>query len=218
MCRSNCIQNPEWEEGYNEWTSYYLGDRVYAAPVVNPGTIRQVLLPPGKWYNALNGESIDSNGRDYMPQISSWRDWPLHYYRSGSLMIKQPYCLRAASLPETLKIEVYALGQPCRDVYMLYEDDGMSQSWENGEYGLIVFEMEERDEEILINIRPMEGEFSGRPVTRDYEITVFGKECNLGVINGQDFEPNSSGDQANCFRLHELSLSEEHSIRLAAEG
>ncbi len=203
LCRSNALQNPSWEEGYGEWTSYYLGDRIYAAPVVTPGTFRNVLLPPGRWYNALTGVWIDSDGVRPHFCISHWSQPPLHFVRAGSLLVRQPFADRASRIPDKLIIEVYPAGKPCTDEFVLYEDDGMTQAHESGAFGLTCFTMEETSGEVKVTIGPMKGTFQGCPATCDYEVRVIG-----GTHNGPDAAPTSR-------TLVSVLPTQEHEVRLS---
>ncbi len=206
ICRSNCLQNPDWEQGYEIWDSYYLGDRIYAAPVVQPGTLRQVILPPGKWYSAISGELIESDGRQAFAQVAPFDALPPHYYKAGSLMVKQPYCLRAAEIPETLCIEVYPLGEPCRDTFTLYEDDGLSRAHAAGEFSQLRFDMEEGpDGAIRLEIQPADGRFAGQPLKRNYEVRVIGR--GKFRLTGTQGEIAPTGE---VFRLDGLAAGEKH--------
>jgi hypothetical protein len=209
MCRSNALQKPEWNEGAEVWNSYYLGDRIYAAPVVTPGTVRQVLLPPGRWHSALSGEVIESDGRRPLPQIAPFNRPPLHYYPAGSIMIKQPASLRAATLPQTLRVEIYTLGEPCRDTFTLYEDDGLSRACERGEYSLLQFAMEESRAGLQLDILPAEGRFAGLPAQRNYEIHIFGRTCHAPEATAAVSVLQDGG-----FRLNGLASDKKHTVRL----
>ncbi len=201
MCRSNFIQDPDWEEGYDIWTSYFLGDRVYAAPFVKSGTVREVTLPPGRWYNAVTKEMLESDGLKPFFQVSSWRDMPVHYYKAGSVMIKQPHTTNASKLSDTLIVEIYPLGESCKDSFTLYEDDGISQGYGNGRFTLLEFEMQEKDDRIELTIHPIEGSFEGSLNTRNFEIKVYGSGT---------FELRQTG---------EISLREKHVfVMKAADG
>ncbi|MHC4887285.1 MAG: DUF5110 domain-containing protein, partial [Planctomycetota bacterium] len=143
ICRSNCIERPEWDEGYNHWDAYFIGDRIYAAPVLTSGTVREVCLPKGIWFHGITGERIEADGQTKRTEVSPFGEAPLHYIRGGCVLIKQPYAHRASHLPQTLTVELYAKGEACEDSVTLYEDDGMSQDCDRGAFTEQRFELTE---------------------------------------------------------------------------
>jgi len=200
ICRSNCLEMPYWEEGYNEWTSFFLGDRIFAAPVVNSGTVRLVLLPPGKWYNALTEALISSDGKTPENEVSPFEDVPLHYYRAGSLMIKQPLTKRAVTIPETLLLEVYPDEGNWSDSFTLYEDDGITPQHGDGRFTTQNFAVSQSGKEIKIKISPLEGEFENCLKTRNFKIKIIGKQIS-GAISNQDIQLKFDGAEVNTEKL-----------------
>lgn len=173
ICRSNCLANPDWEKGYDIWDSYYIGDRIYAAPIVTPGNFRKVTLPPGGWYFAQTGERISSNGTEPHSIVALVTDIPPHYYRAGKLIVKQPYAQRAASLPETLVVEIYA-DDFVSDFFDLYEDDGVSRAYRAGGSAVTRFSVTGTKDELTLEIGAVCGNFEGLLRQRRYEIRVVG--------------------------------------------
>ncbi len=192
MCRSNCIQFPDWQEGYDVWDAYCLGDRIYAAPVVNPGTLRKVLLPPGVWYHALTGERIESDGTTWRTEVSPLSKPPLHYYRGGSLMIKQPYAQKASVIPNSLIVEAYCSTEPATDRFVLYEDDGFSQYHKDGKFTQQTFEMRETENALYIDIHPALGNYEGAPGERAFEFRVIGATSARCEVDGDTVSPRAS--------------------------
>jgi hypothetical protein len=174
ICRSNCIEMPEWETGYMQWDAYFLGDRIYAAPVVQPGTVRQVVLPPGKWIHGLKGECIKSDGKTARTEVSPFKEAPLHFIKAGSIIVCQPYAHRASELPEALEIRLYPRGEAWHDSFVLREDDGMSQDHDQGRESSQCFDMVETDHEIRLTIGPCEGDYAHAPTARRYTVRLAG--------------------------------------------
>jgi alpha-glucosidase len=211
ICRSNCIQEPAWEAGYHEWSSYFLGDRLYAAPVVTPGTTRSVSLPPGSWYNGLTGRRYESDGAAAITQVSPFDRPPLHYYRGGTAIVKQPYTHRASGVPESLILELFPLGRPCTDAFELYEDDGYSRRHENGEQALTSITMTEQSDAITVALEPVRGEYRGMPETRSYEIRVHALDDPTCTVDGSRARSASTAS-VQAFRTNALSVREPHTI------
>ena len=176
MCRSTCLQLPDWEPGYALWDSYFLGDQIFVTPLVVPGDVRDVLLPPGDWWCSLDGQRVASDGTQRFSKLALTEQPPLHWVRAGSVLVKQPYTTRAASIPGELIIELYPLGRATTDSFELYEDDGVTREWENGASARTRFTLEETAAGgLTLTIGAAQGTFRGQAIVRAYEIRVIGR-------------------------------------------
>ncbi len=218
MCRSNCLVLPEWEEGYDIWDAYFLGDRIYAAPILEPGETRPVVLPPGDWYRASTGEMIASTGRETRSLVASPYEAPPYFCRAGSLLVRQPYTLRASVIPETLILDVFPAHKSSHDRFLLYEDDGITRAHERAEYSLTLFEMDEAENGINISIHPAEGAYQGRPTHRNYELHIHGEGSWKALLNGREPVTASAGGtrspQVQVFVFEHLPPVEEHLLQI----
>jgi hypothetical protein len=205
ICRSNCIEMPEWETGYRQWDAYFLGDRLYAAPVVQPGTIRKVILPPGKWVHGLTGQLLESDGETVRTEVSPFAQAPLHFIRAGSIMVRQPYGHRASALPETLEVRLYPRGEAWRDEFVLREDDGMSQDHDRGRESTQCFAMEEDDGAIRLLIGPCEGDYAGAPTARRYTLCLGGAGYASATVTTAALPVD---------RSHEIVLKKQPVVRI----
>ena len=174
ICRSSFIMNPQWKEAYKIHDSYYLGDRIFCTPLSSPGGFRDIMLPKGKWFSALDGEMYESDGKENRTIIVSNHDLPPHYIKGGSILIKQPYNVRASQIPDKLIIEIYPTFENSHDHFTLYEDDGLTQDFEKGASSTTTFLYYERESEIGIHIGKGRGSFVSMAIKRDYEIRIYG--------------------------------------------
>lgn len=172
ICRAAYFEQPDWKFAYEQWSAYYLGDRMYVAPVTEPGRVRDVLLPPGTWYDGDTGEKIVSDGS--RPQrVYAGLDRIPHYYRAGRVMVKQRYCRRASDIPNRLVVELYRAGVKTQDEFVLYEDDGLSRDHERGGSALTRFRVSESAKGVLrLKVDACRGSYKGMPVRRDYDIRL----------------------------------------------
>ena len=81
-----------------------LGDRIFVAPVVEELPFRKVVLPPGAWYYANDMKRYDSTGEEEITVLCSATDLPAHFYKAGSILVKQEFCERTSTIPEKLII------------------------------------------------------------------------------------------------------------------
>ena len=211
MCRSTCLQLPDWEPGYTLWDSYFLGDRIFVTPLVAPGDAREVLLPPGDWWCGMDGKRVTSDGVTRFPKLAIMEKPPLHWIRAGSLLVKQPYATRASTLPGELIIELYPSGRASRDDFELYEDDGISRDWESGACARTRFTfMESADGSLTLTIGAAQGAFPGQPQRRGYEIRVFDRSPR--PVTGDGTASRSQGAGYTMFKTASLHTAEEQHL------
>lgn len=211
ICRSSCLEMPEWQEGYQEWSSYFIGDRIFATPVLTPGTVREVLLPPGKWYHALTGELIESDGKTSRTEVSPFDDIPLHYFRAGSIMIKQNPPERAGIIPENLILEIYPDEGDWSDSFTLYEDDGVTPEHQQSEFTTQEFHVEQKGKVLTLTIDAKNRDFINSPECRNYQIKVIGKEIVETFGKADKMGEISEGE----FVTVKLPLNKQYEIKVS---
>lgn len=109
---------------------YLWGSSLLVAPVVENGaTTRQVYLPPCDWYDFWTGERLQG-GREIMRGVDL-ETIPL-YVRAGSILPMGPVKQFTAEKSDApLMLSIY----PGVDAsFLLYEDDGTSFNYRNGEW------------------------------------------------------------------------------------
>lgn len=214
MCRSACLQIPDWEPGYGLWDSYFLGERIFVTPLVDAGDAREVLLPPGDWWCGLDGKRVASDGVTRFPKLAILEKAPLHWIRAGSILVKQPYATRASVIPGALIVELYPLGRANTDHFELYEDDGETRDWETGAAARTRFTFTEgADGGMTLSIGAVEGAYRGQPTCRSYEIRVRGRPPQEPSTAGSPARPAD----ADCFVVTTgaLTINQEHCIDIA---
>ncbi len=116
--------NPYQEASDREITDQYMmGDSMMVA-VVRPGeTERQIVLPPGKWYDFYTG-ALFGEGGIVSKSVGPLDPFPLLIRDSGIIPTQQD---------DVLKVRIYgtAAGE-----FLLYDDDGTTFDYESGHYNL----------------------------------------------------------------------------------
>ncbi|MCP4542153.1 MAG: DUF4968 domain-containing protein [Chloroflexi bacterium] len=113
---------------------FLCGDAFLVAPVIEEGAIRRtVYLPAGVWYDFWTDEVFDSPARIEV-------DAPLErlplFVRAGSVVPMGPVMQYVGERTvDTLTLHVY----PGNGENKLYEDDGQTWAFQNGDYGLTRF-------------------------------------------------------------------------------
>jgi alpha-glucosidase (family GH31 glycosyl hydrolase) len=109
---------------------YLWGRNVLVAPVVEKGaTTRSIYLPRSAWYDYWTGERLEG-GREISRPVDL-ETIPL-YVRAGSILplgpVKQ---FTAEKVDGPLSVSIYPGGDAS---FLLYEDDGTSFNYRNGEW------------------------------------------------------------------------------------
>jgi alpha-glucosidase (family GH31 glycosyl hydrolase) len=114
---------------------FMVGDSLLVAPMLtgrsfDTQTIRDVLLPPGDWFDFNSGERI-AGGR--VIQVEPGMDTIPVYVRDGGIVPLMPPLQHAPNAGDDVPLEVRHYGSaPGR--YRLYDDDGVTFDYENGAY------------------------------------------------------------------------------------
>ena len=156
---------------------YLWGPDLLVAPVVEKGaTTRQVYLPGGTWYDFWTGERV-AGGRQITRAVEL-ETIPL-YVRAGSILPLGPVKQHAAErVDEPLSVLVY----PGTDrKFLLYEDDGTSFDYRQGEWLGIEMEWEDRRRSLALSVAAGSGMLP--PTSRAVDVKLGGESRKI-VFNG----------------------------------
>ena len=158
-------ENPVRGDGEHT-LQYRLGEAFLAAPVYREGVdTRLVWLPDGTWYDYWSSERFDG-GQTWLIDVSV-DEIPL-FVKAGSIV---PYRTRAQQIMQgsndELTIEIYAGGV---GTFRLYEDDGFTNRYRNGEVATTGFRYFETDEYATFTIGRTAGDYEGKVKKRTLEL------------------------------------------------
>ena len=189
ICRPLYYEWPEQNESYLYEDEYLFGDDILVAPVVTPSgadgkATRRTWLPEGRWYDVCRGRVVDGN-RAFTDSYTQ-QEIP-YFYRAGSVIVNNPPMLNLNTRPDRLIVKVVpgADGQTS-----LYEDEGDTEAYKNGEYTTTVMKHQGN----TLTIESRKGSFKGMPQARAYTVefigsdrprkaSINGKPCANGVWN-----------------------------------
>ena len=111
---------------------FMFGDALLVAPLFTGQTTRQVVLPPGKWYDFYTGEFAgEAETINVIPEFSRI---PV-FVRDGGIVPMMPVVTSVGNEKLPLEIRVYGkIGSS----YALYDDDGVSFDYEKGKFTRIL--------------------------------------------------------------------------------
>ena len=152
---------------------FLFGDGLLVAPVLQPGAKqRAVYLPAGKWWDYWSGEAIEG-GREVSRPVDL-RTMPL-YIKAGAIVPFGPvrqYTGEPVDEPLTLRVHPGADGR-----FVLYEDDGESFRYRQGEFTRVACEWRDRERTLTLRVDP-----KGRPATgRKVQVSLAGETATTAV-------------------------------------
>ena len=168
---------------YKEYKrEYYLANTFLIVPIVNDFikstryTKVDYFLPKGNWYNYFNSEFYE--GAKKYSSYFRIDEYPV-FVRPGSVIVKNndlyPY---SYTNPKNLLIEFFP---GAGKTYMLYEDDGITQKYLEGNYMKTQISYRNELKEYTIDIKPIEGKSGVIPEFRNYTL-VFKNIKNPSLV------------------------------------
>jgi alpha-glucosidase (family GH31 glycosyl hydrolase) len=152
------------ENVYNITDQYLLGDNLLVCPVTTKGAqTRTVYLPAGSWYNYWTGKEVE--GGRYWNMVTPLDALPL-FVKAGSIIPSQPVMKYVGEKPvDALTLDVYPGGVA---EFNLYEDDGKSLAYQQGEYATTKITCVDEGNGYVISIIKPAGKFT--PPTHTWTI------------------------------------------------
>ena len=148
---------------------YMFGPSLMVCPVYEYGaTSRSVYLPEGSWWYDYYTDSVYIGGQTVMAD-APYERIPL-YVPSGAVLVSgNDVNYTDEHLADELTVDCYA-GTDGR--FMLYEDDGISNAYLNGEYSVIPISFTETDYGVDFTIGKRQGGFKGMVSERRFNIRL----------------------------------------------
>ena len=167
---------------------YFFGSELFVSPITEPKdtvmkrVVHRIFLPNGMWYDFKTGKKFPG-GKRYVTFFKD-EDYPV-FAKSGSIIpmaILDSDHLNDSRPPRKLEIQVF----PGRsNAYRLYEDDGVSNLYEEGYYIITNIDYNYRENNYTLIIRPIDGKSGLIPDKRDYKIrfrnTKYAEDVKVNV-------------------------------------
>ena len=153
---------------YND--EYFFGSTFLVSPItikkeqVMNRVIKKFFLPEGVWYEFFTGKKFNGN-RKY---VSFYRDheYPV-FVKAGSIIPMAINELNDTSVPKKMEIQIFP---GANNTYSIYEDDGETNNYLNGEYLITNIEYIYEKNNYKLTILPVSGKTGVIPDKRDYKI------------------------------------------------
>lgn len=149
------------------YDQFLLGEFILAAPVLRPGVrARSVYLPESDWYAWDSGEALQ--GKRHILADAPLESIPL-YVRGGAILPVGPEMQHTGEKPlDPLTLELY----PGDGEFTLYEDDGHSLDYRQGDYCLRRLRLERSTGLLRLHIGARQGNW--QPPARKLRLHLHG--------------------------------------------
>jgi len=176
------LHYPDDKQTYHIDDQVLIGRYLMAAPILRPGqTARQVYLPEGVWYDWWDGHRFE--GGRYILAEAPLEKMPL-FVRAGAVIPMGPamqYMGEKSLDPLSLHVFPDDIAE-----FTLYEDDGVSMNYENGDYATTRYQVRGDDLTTELEIFEREGK---------YEVPV--RSLQVVLRDGRHFQQKQFMDSGN---------------------
>lgn len=151
LCEPIYYSSPEEKEAYKQRNTFMFGSELLVSPVTTKcdksthTATSDVYLPHGRWTNIFNGK-IYEGGRKVT--VSSFLEEMPVFAKEGAIIPMSPDAGNSVKNPKHIMLKIYR----GNNTFKLYEDDGETNSFKNGEFGITRIEVRENKDNLIIKI------------------------------------------------------------------
>lgn len=180
--------NLSFYDDVNYANQYYFGSSFMISPIIQPmdeiigRTIQKFFIPDGVWYDFKTGKKFAGNHKYIAFYPIS--DYPIFVKQGSIIPMAADDSYMECGNPKTLEIHIFP-GESNK--YYLYEDDGETFNYLDGEYAITEIDYRYEKNNYAITIKNSEGNVEILPKTRNYRI-VFHNTKKLDNIKIYDNE------------------------------
>lgn len=169
---------PEDVNTYSIDDQYFFGDQMLVCPVTEKGAkSRTLYLPGGDWIDYWSGEKF--SGKQNIITRTPLDKLPI-YVKAGAIIPMQPDMQYFGEKPlDPITFDIYPSGE---STYQLYEDDGKTLNYQNGEFARTKISCSENIQTVKIEIGVSEGKF--QVSDRNYSLQVHLSRKPVSVFLG----------------------------------
>ena len=176
---------------------YLFGSQIFISPITERKNylmnrvIHKLYIPEGIWYDYFTGKRYKGNKR--YTSFYKEEDYPV-FVKSGSIIPLSSNNYNDVGLPTELELLIFP-GE--NNTYSIYEDDGNTFEYENGNYIITNIELLSKKNSYNLTILPVEGKVGILPKIRNYKIRFKNTKAAsriLSYVQGDEVENKSYRD------------------------
>jgi alpha-glucosidase len=195
IVRAFPLQEPADPAGFEVDDQFFIGDNILVAPLFDNEGERSIYLPKGLWYDFFGEQRAVYGGREI-----ERKSVPLHrlpvYVRAGSIIPLGPTMQYTGERSiDPLSIHIYGFAaadlklRSAASAVALYEDDGLSLAYRNGEFQRTHFNFHQSNQDVRLEVEAESGDGQYRSVPkRSFHLYFHGIEGAVTSvrIDGQE--------------------------------
>lgn len=187
---------PENEEAFENPTTYFLGSHLIVSPVCTPanetGIAKTTLwLPDGEWVDMFTKKHYKGGTHTVENALDTF---PL-FCRANTPIVTRPYTDRMTADPLTdIIVDVYC-HKNGKGAFILYEDDGETELYREGQYRKTTITYENSEGLQKITFAP-ENTYKDAPNNRNITIKLYDTECPETVIGADNMNYDNTSRTA----------------------
>ena len=151
-------------------SEYFFGSNILVSPILHKKdnimnrVIHKMYIPEGIWYGIFTGKKYNG-GKRY---TSFYKDdeYPI-FAKAGTIIPGSVNEFNDTGVPKKMEITIFP---GANNTYSIYEDDGMTNNYKNGDYLITNVEYVYEKNSYKLTILPVSGKQGIIPDTRDYKI------------------------------------------------
>ena len=189
-CRAICepmyYAYPEDENAYNCKNEFFFGTELIVAPITEHTSLKtnlagvKVWIPEGRYTDIFTGRIY--KGNQFVEMFRDLETIPVLAKEGAIIPMSVNDRTNDCTNPEALEILVYR----GNNTFTLYEDDGETLSYQNGEYLKTAFTVAENGNKVSFKISKAEGDATVVPEVRTYTVKFKDIVSGKVSVNGAD--------------------------------
>lgn len=216
LCEPMYYHYPQDENAYNCPNEFYFGSELIVAPITSPKDKHtnlagvEVWLPEGRYTDIFTGR-IYKGGR----KIKMFRDEssiPV-LAKEGAII---PLALNDRNNDSTNPSNMELLIYRGNNKFSMYEDDGETMNFKNGEFAFTDYEIKENGDSLEFIVNPVRGDANVVPAVRNYKLSFKDvKSADVSVFVNRGFtEPELHNSDTLCVLLTNVKPTDTIKIEL----
>jgi len=179
IMRAMVVDYPDDKNAYESKYQFMFGDILVSPIVEKNARIKETYLPEGYWYDFWTGKRY--SGKRFLKTPAPIDRIPLFVRNSSIIPMNTQDVMYVDEKPlKELDINIYT---PINGEFEIYEDDGNTYSYEDGEFARIKISACETENQIKITISSYGKEFRGFEKDKKFNLYIYGingKSVNVG--------------------------------------
>ena len=182
------------EASYHVPNEYGFGESLIVGAITEPEDKKikiasvNMYIPEGRWYDLFNGRIYD--GQIKRKLYRNLDEIPVLLKAGGIVPMSLEYLKNGTDNPNDIRL---CVGAGADGSYTMYEDDGKSMAYQNGQFVTTLYNVSwNNNRTLIVDIEGSKGNQSLIPNERRYEIKIYGVKKSLN-----DFAIDINGEKSS---------------------